>query len=304
MQVKLSRIKSSTQPVRSSRDEQKIKELTQSIKEHGLLQAVKVRPIGDEYEVVFGHRRVEACNRLGYTDIEAVVEPLDNSTMLVQALIENVVREDLGPLDTARALKVLQDETGWSTTQIAAQGFMSQSQVVKLLKLLEEPIEVQQLLTEPTTTYSNGITPKILTESHVRAVRAEHLPKEQHIQVLQKAAEEGLTAQQAREEAQDLKTYGTKEEILADAQRYIEQEKQDKEKSRWDYLADSPCAKNFIRHIKVNKHHWKRAWQDIERGALGIEHMPYIEEHLRKYAEFIVGLADDLKKRREAAIDE
>lgn len=300
MQIELSKVKPSLQPVRTSWDEQKMEELTQSVKKHGLLQAVKVRPVGDEFEVVFGHRRVEACRRLGLTHIEAVMEELDDPTVLVQALIENVVREDLGALDKARGLKALKDVTGWSNKEMARRGIMELTRLGRLLALLEEPKKIQELIGQPGVAIGNHLGS--LTESHIREVRAEQLPKEQHIQVLQKAAEEGLTAQQARKEAHDLKTQGTKEEILADAQRYVEQEKQDKEKSRWTYLDDSPCAKNLIRHIKVNKHHWKRAWQDIERGALGIEHMPLIEERLRKYAEFIVALADDLKERREEAV--
>lgn len=147
-----------------------------------------------------GHRRAEACRRSGHTHIEAVVEGLDDPTALIQGLIENVVREDLGPLDTARALKILQDETGWSTRDMAAQGFMSRGQVSRLLSLLDESEEVQQLLVTPAGV-TIGDTSGAITERHVREARRSGLSETDRVTVLRKAAREGLTAAQTREGA-------------------------------------------------------------------------------------------------------
>jgi len=302
MQIELSKIKSAPKPIRSTQDPEKLEELTTSIGEYGLLQAIKVRPVGDTFEVVFGHRRVEASRRMGLKYIEAVVEDLNDSTAMIHALIENAVREDLGSLDKARALKALQDETGWNAVHIASQGFMGAEHVRRLLALLEEPEEVQQLMAEPSQKRARGPFSKPITERHIRAVRRIDLPKEQHIQVLQKAAKEGLTAREAEVEARILKTFGTEEEIEAQSVRYEQSLIEDKERSRWNYLAQSPCAKNFLRHIKINKHGLKRLWEDVDRGALGVEHMPYVEDQLRKYAEFILSLADDLDTRRREAV--
>lgn len=208
MQIELSKIVSAPQPIRSTQDPEKLEELTISIGEYGLLQAIKVRPVGETFEVVFGHRRVEASRRMGQKYIEAVVEDLNDSTALIHALTENAVREDLGSLDKARALKALQDVTGWNASHIASQGFMSARHIRNLLALLDEPEEVQQLMTEPAQE-GNGVPfLKPVTEFHIRAVRSEQLPPEQHIEVLQKAAKEGLTAQPARVEARIIKTYG------------------------------------------------------------------------------------------------
>jgi len=129
--------------------------------------------------------------------------------------------------------------------------------------------------------------------------------------VLQQAAREGLSASEAqrvargvRVEAKILGIYGTEEEQEARNERHVQQEANDEEQRRWNYLAESPCAKNMLRHIKVDKHDWRRLWKDVERGALGAGHMPYVENQLRKHAEFLINLADDLKIKREALIHE
>ena len=105
-------IQPSPNPIRKTWDDDKMDELAQSIKEQGLIVPVKVRPTDNaHYEVVYGHRRVEACRRAGLDKVEAIIEGMDDTDTLIQALIENVQREDMNPIDKGKALVRLQEQT-------------------------------------------------------------------------------------------------------------------------------------------------------------------------------------------------
>lgn len=305
MQVKLSMIKSSPQPVRTLRDEQKMKKLMQSIKKHGLLQAVKLRPAGDKYEIVFGNRRVEAYRRLGLGVIEAVVKDVGDTTALTQALVENLQREGLSNYDEGLAYKRLRDECELTQKEIAQLVGKSRPWITRCIGLVEDETIGGNL------NYLPGAAEKAQI---IRGALGNDLEAREVFAA--KVANEGLTVTQTQDVAAALKRTQDPEvrrRILelptADATiwesvaKHEASEKRNVERSRWDYLDESPCAKNFIRHIKINTQTLKRLWQDVERGALGIEHMPYVEERLRKYAKYIISLADTLAKWREEAIN-
>lgn len=197
MKIELQYIQSSPNPIRSSWDEEKLNELAQSLKEQGLIQPIKVRSCENGYEIVYGHRRVEAARRAGFTEIEATVEEVDDQQTLIQALIENVQREDMTPLDTARALKALKDVTGWSAHEIERQGILDNSRVVRFLALLNQSEEVQTLL-DPLRGAA-GISPKHVEEANP----VKDNPKLMTA-VLQKAATEQLSAAQTRRVAESV----------------------------------------------------------------------------------------------------
>jgi len=308
MQIELSEIKASPRPVRTSWDEGKMEELTASIVQRGVISPIKVREVGDVYEIIFGHRRVEASRRAGRSQIPAIVESLDDSHSMMQAIIENLQREDLGPMDTAKALQELKDISGLETHRVAKMLGMSYSQVNRYIQLLQEPLEIQELIARKNVADDDNdhcnetSQPAKITAHHVRLVRESGLDEEDRIKILQKAAEEGLTAKQARVEAEILKVYGTEEERKASDELYEKQEVQDKERSWWSLNA-SEGAKNLVRRIKTDREGWKHAWLIVEREALGPEHMPYIEKRLRSFGEYIISLADDLDKKRREAIE-
>jgi ParB/RepB/Spo0J family partition protein len=321
MQIALSRIKSSPQPVRSSWDEQKLVELTQSIKEHGLLQAVKVRPVGDEYEVVFGHRRVEACRRLGLTHIEAVVEGVDDSTALVQALIENVVREDLNSADKAEGLQALKDVTGWSSAELARQVGMSPAYTGYLLRLLEEPAEIVNQIRMSNIHDVNILDESHInspiTEFHVRAIRDVGLSDEDKIAVLNKAAREGLTAAQTRNVAlafkrveNDFKAKRNLSELplvrnreTLDVLVGYRKERVEKEEAKvYDHL-DDLNVKAFVDAITTARVNIRAQWQLVDKDLIGAEHMPYLAKRLRTLAAELNSKASQLEKMREEEVD-
>lgn len=198
MIVQLSDIKPAPHPVRSSWDADKLDGLVQSIAEHGLLVPVKLRPADDGYEIVFGARRIEAIRRLGWTETDAIVEGVDEATALIQALIENVQREDMNPLDQARALKAIQDQTGWSQRELSGVGIMTPARVQQLLALLDEPKEIrmriQRGLGHPRRQAARGT----VTEKHARQARRSGLPKKDRVAVIKKVEREDLTSQQTR----------------------------------------------------------------------------------------------------------
>lgn len=200
MRIALDQIHPSPHPVRTSWDGDKLNELTESIREHGVIQAIKVRPNENGYEIVYGHRRTEAARRAGLTEIDAIVEGLDDQTALIQALIENVQREDMPDLDIGKGLRALKQATGWSNMEIERRGIMNNMRVSSYLSLLDEPEEIQRLLeSHPSDEATSQVTAKHIHETR----RVLDSPAEK-IAVLQKAADEGLTAAQTRKVAESV----------------------------------------------------------------------------------------------------
>ena len=145
MKISIKSIKGATNPIRTSEDKEKMDELVQSIAEQGLIVPIKVRPLGDEYEVVYGHRRLHACRELGLAEIECIVEGVDDRNHLIQALTENVTREDMTETDIARSIRAMKEDygitnaevgkiLGWSTTKVNQFSTMMSGEVGKVLE--------------------------------------------------------------------------------------------------------------------------------------------------------------------------
>jgi ParB family chromosome partitioning protein len=115
-------------------------ELAASIAEHGLLQPVVVRQTGDRFELIAGHRRLEALRKLGRDHVPAIVRGADADQAYVLTLVENLQRVDLRPTDEALALEKLIRERGWTTRQVAAAIKRSQAYVSKRLRVFEDPL--------------------------------------------------------------------------------------------------------------------------------------------------------------------
>ena len=118
MRVALAEIKGMARRVRKSQSPEKLEELADSLKEFGgVIVPIKVRKNGPAYPLVNGHRRVAPDKMAGLKEIEAIVEDVSEDKLLTQALVENVVREDMAAIDIAKALQTIIDETG--CTQVA-----------------------------------------------------------------------------------------------------------------------------------------------------------------------------------------
>jgi ParB family transcriptional regulator, chromosome partitioning protein len=115
-------------------------ELAASIREHGLLQPVVVREAGERFELIAGHRRIEAMRSLGRDRVPAIVRRAEVDEAYLLTLVENLQRSDLRPTDEARALETLVRERGWTTRQVAAAIKRSQAYVSKRLRVFEDPL--------------------------------------------------------------------------------------------------------------------------------------------------------------------
>ena len=213
MKININSIKGSKNPIRTSEDKEKMDELVQSIAQQGLIVPIKIRPDGDAYEVVYGHRRLHACKELGLAEIECIVEGVDDNDQLIQSLIENVVREDMSIFDTAKALSLLQTATGWGKIEIEKRGIMSRSRQIDFERIIELPEEIHSLISEPSQDgkYDKGK----VTQRHVQRVTESGVDKPTVVSVLKKAAEEGLSSEQTRKVAEAVKQAETPEERQA-----------------------------------------------------------------------------------------
>ena len=142
-------------------DEDTLEGLAESIKELGVLQPVLVRETADGYELIAGERRLRAAKRAGLRTIPAVVRTADDVGSLEQALVENLHRQDLNPLEEAAAYQQLIEDFDYTQEQVAQRVGRSRSAVANLLRLFQLPPAVQRLVGE-----------SLLTAGHAKALLA------------------------------------------------------------------------------------------------------------------------------------
>lgn len=146
-EIPLSRIEPNPFQPRVNFDEEKLQELAESIKEHGVVQAVVVSPAGKEgYYLVAGERRCRAARMAGLTRIPALVRDMDERTMIEIALIENLQREDLNPIEEAVAYRRLMDEFEMTQEQLGRRLGKSRPSIANTVRLLALPQKVQEAI--------------------------------------------------------------------------------------------------------------------------------------------------------------
>ena len=127
-------------------DEESLSDLSSSIRELGVLQPILVRPVGDGYELLAGERRWRAARRAGLSVIPAVVRTTDDLGSVERALVENLHRQDLTPLEEAAAYQQLIEDFHFTHEQVATRVGKSRSAVSNMLRLLSLPASIQHLL--------------------------------------------------------------------------------------------------------------------------------------------------------------
>jgi ParB family chromosome partitioning protein len=139
-------------------DADKLNELAQSIKEHGLQQPLLVTPsrIPGEYELIAGERRLRACKLLGKTEIPVIVRDVTDKQSFHIAIIENIQRHDLNPVEEAKAYKKLRDEFGHTQEDLARILGKDRSVVANTIRLLQLPQEVQEFITSGQLSAGHG----------------------------------------------------------------------------------------------------------------------------------------------------
>ncbi len=128
---------------RTTMDESRIEELARSIRSHGIIQPIVVRRVEDGYEIIAGERRWRASQRAGLLKVPVVVRDIPEERLLAVALIENIQREDLNPIEEAQAYRRLVDEYQLTQDQIADAVGKDRSSVANFLRLLKLPHEVR-----------------------------------------------------------------------------------------------------------------------------------------------------------------
>ncbi len=168
-------------------DREALEELAESIKKHGVLQPVLLRKKdGGGYQLIAGERRFRASRLAGLKTIPAIVRDVTDTQMLELAVIENIQREDIGPIETARAYRQLIDEFGYTQEALSSVVGKSRSAVANLLRLLSLPEPVLDMLNK-----------KYISEGHARAVLS--VAEENRIPFAERIAGENLTVRDAEE---------------------------------------------------------------------------------------------------------
>jgi ParB family chromosome partitioning protein len=158
---------------RSEFGEEDIQALAQSIREQGLLQPVVVRRRGDDtYELIAGERRLRAVRVAGFGRIPAILRESRDEEMLPLALVENVMRQDLNPIEEAEGYRRLHDEAGWTQEEIAQEVGRSRVHVANTMRLLKLPRDIQDEIAQGALTA--GHARSLLTcesEEEIRELR-------------------------------------------------------------------------------------------------------------------------------------
>ncbi|HBC02224.1 ParB/RepB/Spo0J family partition protein [Stutzerimonas kunmingensis] len=169
---------------RRDMDPQALEELAQSIKTHGVMQPIVVRPVsGGRFEIIAGERRWRASQQAGLEKVPALVREVPDEAAIAMALIENIQREDLNPIEEAVALQRLQQEFQLTQQQVADAVGKSRVSISNLLRLIALPEEIKTLL-------SHGD----LEMGHARALLG--LPAEQQVEGARHVVARGLTVRQ------------------------------------------------------------------------------------------------------------
>lgn len=175
-------------------DEQGLKELADSIREHGIIQPLVLRKLGEKYEIIAGERRYKAAQLVGLTTVPAVIANIDDNKSAEVALVENVQRRDLTAIEEARSYKNLLDKGYLTQEQLAKRMGLSQPAVANKLRLLNLDEEVQQALLE-----------ERISERHARTLLSLN-DKAAQREWLHRVINERLTVRQLDIELKKLKT--------------------------------------------------------------------------------------------------
>lgn len=193
-QILIDEIRPNPYQPRKHFDEEALEELAESIRENGVMQPIIIRKSSVKgYELVAGERRHKASEIVGLTTIPAIVRDLNEEFMIKYAILENLQREDLTPLEEADAYQLMMDKLSLTQEKVADALGKSRSHVANHLRLRSLPVEVKQLISE-----------KNLSMGQARTLRA--LPDDKDIiRLARKAVKEELTVRQLEKIVSDIK---------------------------------------------------------------------------------------------------
>jgi len=160
LEVPVAHIRANPSQPRKEFNEKRLDELADSIRQHGIIQPVTVRYIGEKrFELVSGERRLRACKLAGQQHIPAYIREVDDDQILTLALIENIQREDLNPIEIAMGYKRLVEEMEYTQAEVAGKVGKNRATVTNMLRLLQLPDFIQAALRD-----------ELITTGHARAL--------------------------------------------------------------------------------------------------------------------------------------
>ena len=192
--IDINDIKPNTNQPRKVFDEEKLEDLAASIQEHGLIQPVVLRSVGAGYEIVAGERRWRAARKAGVRNIPCIVRELSDEENMLLAIIENMQREDLNPIEEAEGINQMIETYGLTQDQVSKSVGKSRPYITNCLRLLKLPEAIQSFVSEGQ-----------LSAGHARAIVSAG-NKEKQIALAEKAVKEGLSVRQIEKLAKDSKT--------------------------------------------------------------------------------------------------
>ena len=184
--IPIARIAPNPSQPRKKFEQKKLDEMAASIREHGVLQPLVVRARGDGYELIIGERRWRAAQLAGLAELPAVVLDVSDRAVVEMALVENVQRADLNPMELAQAFRALIDDEGMTQEELGRRVGLDRSTIANHTRLLELPGAIQQDLIDCS-----------LTLGHAKAIL--QAPAEQRMMVRDQIVRGGLNVRAAEE---------------------------------------------------------------------------------------------------------
>lgn len=245
--LKISEIEPNRSQPRRDFDENSLSDLAQSISQHGLLQPLLVRPLPiGGYQIVAGERRYRACRMAGLTEVPVTIRELSDTETMELALIENLQREDLSPIEEALGYKALIDEHGFSQEEVATSVGKSRPAIANSLRILKLPDSVLEYVKQDK-----------ISAGHARALLMLD-NEEDMLELAELIYKKDLSVRQA--------------EKLAKKKPEVEQDTQPERKPSFYSMVELALNESLGRKIKVNKNKGKQG------GVLQIEF--YSDEEL------------------------
>ena len=193
VEVSVESIRPNPYQPRKTFDKEKLKELSDSVKKHGIIQPLIVRKKGTEYELVAGERRLRAARLAKLQTVPVLVRDYDEKQMRELSLVENIQRHDLNPLEEAKAIRELMKQCGYTQAQVSERLGKSRAAVANLLRMLNLPEELQAMIADERVTAGQLRPLSALTD------------REQQLKIGKALAENGWSARTVEEVVRTIK---------------------------------------------------------------------------------------------------
>jgi ParB family chromosome partitioning protein len=206
LEVDINLIDSNPHQPRLAFDEEKLEGLAESIKHHGIIQPLVVSQNNERYELIAGERRFQAAKRAGLQKVPVVIREAEEKEKLELAIVENVQRNDLNPVEEARAYKKLADDFQMNQEEIATKIGKSRPVIANKIRLLNLPVEIQRALIEGK-----------ISEGHAKAILA-IVSSEKQRALFDLIIKSGLTVRQTEDKTKEVSVRAHKRVVNVDPQ--------------------------------------------------------------------------------------